>query len=87
MRLARADGWAMAPAAGTLFVGRFRHRSAGFFRLMNRQITDDEKLFQLFFWDVFCDLGVRTQNHSGFQRVANQFLLARVLNRRADDAA
>ena len=87
MRLARADGWAMAPAAGTLFVGRFRHRSAGFFRLMKRQITDDEKLFQLFFWDVFCDLGVRIQNDSGFQRVANQFLLARVLNRRADDAA
>src|SRR5438105_14117506 len=59
MLLARADGWAMAPAAGTLFVGRFRHRSAGFFRLMNRQITDDEKLFLLFFTDYFCDLGVR----------------------------
>ena len=87
MLLARADSWAMAPAAGTLVVGRLRHRGASFFRLMNRQITDDEKLFQLFFWDVFCDVGIRIQNHSSFQRVANQFLLARVLDRWADDAA
>src|ERR1041384_4412248 len=77
----------MAPAPGTLLIRRLRHRSARFFRLMNRQITDDEKLFQLFLWDVFCALRVRIQNHSGFQCVANQLVLARVLNRRADNAA
>jgi hypothetical protein len=77
----------MAPTAGTLFVRRPGHQRARFFRLMNRQITDNEKLFQLFFGDVFCDLGVRIQNHSGFQRVANQFLLARALDGVPDDTA
>src|SRR5262249_30888469 len=87
MRFARADSRPMTPAAGAFLVRRLRHRSAGFFRLLNRQITQDKKFLQFFLWDFFCDTGSRIQNHAGFQRVADHFLLASMLNRLPDDAA
>ena len=87
VRFARANSRPMSPAAGTFLVRRFRHRSARFLCLLNRQITQNEKFLQFFLWDSFCHIRIRIQNHAGFQRVANQFLLARVLDRLADDAA
>ena len=46
MRFACADGRPMPPATRALFVRRFRHRNARFFRLVDRQITHNEKFFQ-----------------------------------------
>ena len=87
VRFARADSRPMSPAAGAFFVRRFRHRSARLFRLLNRQITQNKKFLQFFFRDFFCDIGIRIQNHAGFQCVADHFFLACVLDRLPDDAA
>jgi hypothetical protein len=43
VRFARADSRPMSPAAGAFFVRRFRHRNARFFRLLNRQVTQNKK--------------------------------------------
>ena len=87
VRCTRTDRRPMSPAAVAFFVRGFRHRSARFFRLLNRQITHNKKFLQFFLWDFFCDIGIRIQNNAGFQRVADQFFLACVLDRLADDAA
>ena len=77
----------MSPAAGAFFVRRFRYRSARFLGLLNRQITQNKKFLQFFLGDFVCDIGIRIQNHAGFQGVADQFFLACVLDRLPDDAA
>ena len=87
MRFARADSRPMSPTAGAFFVRRFRYQSADFFRPMNRQITQNEKLLQFFLGNFFCNIGIRIQNHAGFQCIANQFFLACLLDRLPDDAA
>ena len=74
-------------SSGRIFVRRFRYRSARFFRLLNRQITQNKKFLQFFLGDLFCDIGIRIQNHAGFQGVADQFFLACLLDRLPDDAA
>src|SRR6266496_632908 len=71
MRLARADGWPMAPATCTFFIRRFRHRNARFLRLVDRQITHYEEFFEFFLVDLLRDVGVRIQHDPRFQRVAN----------------
>ena len=53
---------------------------------MNRQITQNKKFLQFFLWDFVCDIGIRIQNHAGFQSVADHFFLACVLDRLPDDA-
>ena len=77
----------MSPAAGAFFVRRFRHRSARFFRLLNRQITQNKKFLEFISGDFFCDIGIRIQNHAGLQRVADHFFLTRALDRLPNDAA
>ena len=71
MRFACADGWPMPPATRALFIRRFRHRNARFFRLVDRQITHDEEFFEFFLVDLLRDVGVRIQRDPRFQRVAN----------------
>src|SRR6476620_9866667 len=77
----------MTPATRTLYVRRFRHRSACFFCLMDRQVTYNEELFQFLLSDLLGNIGIRMQNNPGLQRVANQFFLARALDCLADHAA
>src|SRR6185436_10754940 len=86
MCFTRADSRPMAPATGTFFVWRFRHRSACFFALVNRQITQNKKFLQFVPWEFFCDIGIRIQNHARFQRVADYFFLACALDRLPYDA-
>src|SRR6266704_2027793 len=87
VRFACADGWPMPPATRALLVLRFRHRSARFFCLMDRQITHNEEFLQFLLTDFLRDIEIRIQNHSGFQRVADQFVLTRTLNPLSDYAA
>ena len=77
----------MTPATRALCVRRLSDQSALFFRLMDRQVTHDEEFFQFFLADFLRHIGIRVQNNSGFQRVADQFFLARTLDRLPDDAA
>ena len=77
----------MTPAACALCVRRFRHRSACFFRLMNRQITHDKEFFQFLLTDFLGNIGIRMQDNPGLEGVADQFFLARALDRLADHAA
>jgi len=86
VRFTRADRRPMAPAAGAFFVWRFRHRSARFFALVNRQITQNKKFLQFVPWDFFCDIRIRIQNHASLQRVADYFFLACALDRLPYDA-
>ena len=69
MFFAHTDARPMTPAARAFFVLRFGHRSARFFRLMDPQITQDEKFFQLFLVDHFRDIGVRMQNNRRLERL------------------
>src|SRR3989441_1128353 len=85
VRFARAHSWPMAPATRALLVLRFRHRSARFFCLMDRQITHNEEFFQ--FLLTLRDIGIRIQNYSGFESVSDQFVLTRALNPLPDYAA
>ena len=54
---------------------------------MNRQITQNKKFLQFFLGDLVCDIGIRIQNNAGFQRVADQFFLACLLDRLPDNTA
>jgi len=87
MRFACPYRWLVAPATCALCVRRFGHRSACFFRLVNCQITHNKEFFQFLFIDLLCNVGIRIQQDPRFQRVANQFFLARPLDRLSNRAA
>src|SRR5262249_8173932 len=86
VRFTRADSWSMTPAARTFFVWRFRHRRARLVGAVNRQITQNKKFLQFFLWDSACGIGIPIQSHTGFQRLAAEFLLARLLDGLSNDA-
>jgi len=71
MRFAFANVLAMPPATRAFLIRRFRHGCARLFRLLDSQITQDEKLFQLLFAEFACDIRVRTQNNRRLERIAN----------------
>src|SRR6516165_8617077 len=67
----------MTPTTRALCVRRLSDQSARFFRLMDREITHDEKFFQFLLIDFLCHIGIRMQNYAGFESVADEFLLTR----------
>src|SRR5947208_16621379 len=77
----------MTPATRALCVRGFGDQSTRLFRLMDRQITYDEKFLQFFLVDFLSHVGVRIQHDPCFQGVADHFFLARALNSLPDHAA
>src|SRR6516165_8489841 len=77
----------MTPTTRALCVRRLSDQSARFFRLMDREITHDEKFFQFLLIDFLCHIGIRMQNYAGFESVADEFLLTRTLDRLPDYTA
>ena len=65
---------------------RFRDQRARLFRLLDLEIAQNEKLFQLFLVDLRRHIRVRFQNDRCLQRIADQFVLTRFFDRLADHA-
>src|SRR5438093_8654468 len=59
MCLAHPDGWPMTPATRALSISRFGDAGGCCLPFVNREIAQDEKLFQFFFVDLFSDIGIR----------------------------
>ena len=77
----------MTPATRALAIRSFCNGGARFFCLVDHQIAQDEKFFQLLLVDLGRNIGIRMQDNRSLESVSDQFLLARVLNRLSDHAA
>src|SRR5262249_55350066 len=77
----------MPPAAGALFLRRFRDRGTWFRGGFEAQIAKNKEFFEFLARDGTDQFFVAAKHNCRFKRIPDQFFLARLFNRLSDYAA